>query len=77
MGKEPHKSILGVPPPPPKKWNWGREVTPGIPFIVPFFLSWGRLDNWNRGTPYPLPTKVGGMGYPHSDKYQFARTFDL
>ena len=26
--------------------NWGRGVTPEIPCVVPFSLSWGRLDNW-------------------------------
>ena len=32
-------------------------LKPGIPFIVPFSLSWGQLDEWNRGTPYPLPPR--------------------
>ena len=26
------------------------ELGEGIPFIVLFSLSWGRLDKWNRGT---------------------------
>ena len=47
--------------PPPQKWNWGRGVTPGIPYVVPVSLLWGRLDKWNWGPPTPLPLKVGGM----------------
>ena len=40
------------------KMNWGRGVSPGIPFMVPFSLLWGRLENWNWGPPSPLPLMV-------------------
>ena len=30
-------------------------MTPGIPFMVPVSLLWGRVDKWNWGTPHPSP----------------------
>ena len=40
----------------------GDPVTPWrSPFVVPFFLLWGRPDKWNWGPPSPLLLKVGGI----------------
>ena len=41
--------------------NWGRGVTPGNPFPVPFALLLGRLDTWNWGHPQKME-KTGGLG---------------
>ena len=32
----------------------GGGVTPGIPFMVPFSLLWGRVRKCNWGAPHPL-----------------------
>ena len=36
-------------------------MTPGIPFIVPLSLSWGRLD-MESGDPLPPPKVWGDVG---------------
>ena len=43
--------------PTPSKMELGDGVTPGIPFVVPFSLSWGRLNKWNQGPPPPFPLR--------------------
>ena len=53
--------------PPPQKWNWGRGVTPRIPFVVPFSLLWGRLDKCNWGPPHP--PSPAGRGDTHTTNW--------
>ena len=49
--------------PAPYKWNWGSEVTPGIPFLVPCCLfGEGEINGIREPRlPPPFPLKVAGM----------------
>ena len=38
--------------PPRYKQNWGEGVIPGIAFLVPCFLLWGRLEKCHPPPPY-------------------------